>query len=118
MASVSRWATPPDGSSSSSTPGSWASTQASSTMRRVPVDSSPTSFSRKAPSPIISTSCSAFCATSASESSDAGRRSPAATMSRDCRWRSWATAIVSATVSDGKSRASWKVRPSPAAARM
>ncbi len=87
-------------------------------MRRVPVDSSPTSFSANAPRPISSMSSSAFADASASESSDAGRRSPAATMSRDCRCRSSATSIVSTTVSDGKSRASWNVRPMPAAARM
>ena len=40
-ASVSRWATPAEGSSNSTTAGSWASRQASSTMRRMPVDSSP-----------------------------------------------------------------------------
>ena len=84
-ASVSRWATPPDGSSSSTTAGSWASTHASSTMRRVPVDSSPTSFSRKAPRPMAITSSSTRSVTSASESRLAGRRSPAATRSFDAR---------------------------------
>ena len=45
-ASVSRWATPADGSSRRTTAGSCASRQASSTMRRVPVDSSPVGRSR------------------------------------------------------------------------
>ena len=44
--SVSRWATPDDGSSSRSTFGSVPSTQARSTRRRVPVDSSRTNLSR------------------------------------------------------------------------
>lgn len=45
-ASASRWAMPLEGSSSSSTVGPWASTQARSTTRRVPVDSSRTNLSR------------------------------------------------------------------------
>ena len=40
-ASVSRWATPAEGSSKSTTAGSCASRHASSTIRRMPVDSSP-----------------------------------------------------------------------------
>ena len=67
-ASVSFWATPPDGSSSISTDGSWARMQARSTMRRDPVDSSPVSFSRKAPRPIRSMSSSTFKAMSISAS--------------------------------------------------
>ncbi len=53
----------------------------------------------------------------ASASVEAGSRSAAASGSRLARWRSSATASVSATVSEGKSRASWKERPSPAIAR-
>ena len=40
MASTSRWATPDEGSSRSTTVGAWATTAARSTSRRVPVDSS------------------------------------------------------------------------------
>ena len=45
-ASVSRWATPDDGSSRSSTVGLWAMAMVRSTMRRTPVESSETNLSR------------------------------------------------------------------------
>src|SRR5207248_1780690 len=53
-ASASRCAMPDDGSSSSNTDGRWAITQAKSTMRRLPVDNSPTNLSAKASSPMTS----------------------------------------------------------------
>ena len=58
-ASTSRWAMPEAGSSRSTTFGRWASRQARSTTRRVPVDSSPTNRRRgRAPRPSSSTSWS------------------------------------------------------------
>ena len=45
-ASASRWAMPLEGSSSSTTEGRWATTQARSTTRREPVDSSRTNLVR------------------------------------------------------------------------
>ena len=92
--------------------------QARSTMRRVPVDSSPVGRCRRLPRPISSSSSSTRSATCAART----RTTPAAGGRRPARcaldtWRSRATAIVSATVSDGKSRASWNERPSPRWAR-
>ena len=55
-----------DGSSSMSTFGSWARMHARSTMRRLPVDSSPVSFWRKAPRPMSSMSSSTLAATASS----------------------------------------------------
>ena len=46
-----------------------------------------------------------------------GRSSSAARWSRTSRWRSRPMAMFSATVSDGKMRASWNERPRPSQAR-
>ena len=68
-ASVSRCAMPDDGSSSSSTDGPCASVQARSTMRRVPVESSPTNLSAYA--------CKRISSMSRSTSSSTAARTPA-----------------------------------------
>ncbi len=116
-ASVSRWAMPDDGSSKSSTSGSWARTQARSTMRREPVDSSLTNLSAKAPRPISSTSSSTLAATLRSLSPMTGKLSAAASGSRTSRCRSSARAMLSVTDMAGNIRASWKERPMPNRAR-
>ena len=116
-ASVSRWAIPDEGSSRMSTVGSWAMAMARSTMRRVPVESSATNLSRKAPRFMSSMRSSTVKATSSSDSCTAGRLSNAARWSRVSMWRSRPMATFSATVRVGKMRASWKERPSPMAAR-
>ena len=95
-ASASRWAMPLDGSSSRSTVGWWARTQARSTMRRLPVESSRTNLSRKAPRPMqLDELVDPVARRAASESMTAGRCSAAASGSRTSTLRSSATAIVS-----------------------
>ena len=116
-ASDSRCAMPLDGSSSRTTVGRWATTQARSTTRRDPVDSSRTNFERKAPRPSRSMSSSTRSRIFSSESKAAGRWSAALSGSRTSIHRSSATAIVSSTVSAGQRRASWNERPSPRRAR-
>ena len=105
---------PEEGSSSSRTTGSWASTQPRSTMRRDPVDSSEMNLSRKATRPISSRSSSTRRRIRRSVRTTHGMPSPVETASCARTWRSKARARVSKTVSDGKRRASWKERPSPA----
>src|SRR5437764_446264 len=61
-------------------------------------------------------SCTSHAA-SVSLSIDAGRARAAEIGSRTSRCRSRATAMFSATVIDGKMRASWKERPMPAHVR-
>ena len=94
--------------------GRWASTHARSTTRRLPVDSSRTYLSAKAPRPSTSMSSSTRSATFASESTTAGRCSAAASGSRTSTWRSQATAIVSR---DGERREQPAVLERPAEAR-
>ena len=112
-ASLSRWAIPAVGSSSSSTDGRWATAQASSSTRRVPVDSSETNRSRNRVRPISSISSSTRSLTASSEVTTAGRPRISASGSctgADC---SREMARASRTVTDGNSRASWNTRPSP-----
>ena len=111
--STSRWAMPAAGSSSSTTRGWWASRQARSTTRRVPVDSSRTNSDRWSPSSSSSTSWSTRRAIARSLSSALGRWKAADRGSPTSTHRSRATAMVSSTVSDGNRRASWNERPRP-----
>ena len=92
--------------------GRWASTHARSTMRRLPVDSSWTNLSRKAPRPEqLDELLDAVVDLRPRSRRPTGRWSAAAIGSRTSTLRSSATAIVSATVSAGKSRPSWNERP-------
>ncbi len=113
-ASVSRWATPADGSSSKMTAGSSASRQASSTMRRVPVDSAAMGVDRV---PVEPEEVDQFGDPDPCRPRRGARRAGGDGVAAGAGLdeRSQATAIVSSTVSEGNSRASWKVRPMPSA---
>ena len=116
-ASVSRWATPDDGSSSSRTAGRCARTHARSTMRRLPGRQFADQLLAERPRPMQLDEL--VDPRPHRELGLVRRREPqrGGEQSRSSRWRSSATAIVSATVSDGKRRASWNERPRPRSAR-
>ncbi len=113
-ASVSRWAMPLDGSSSSTTVGRWATTQARSTTRREPVDSSRANLVRNDPRPISSISSStrrrALLLGVERRREVQGGAEGVAHLDRSARAT---TAMRSSTVRAGQSRASWNDRPSP-----
>ena len=98
--------------------GRWASTQARSTTRRLPVESSRTYLSGRRPGRAARSAPRPGRSPSASESTTDGQvqRGGQAGRGRRCS-RSSATAIVSATVRAGNSRPSWNERPSPRRAR-
>ena len=91
--------------------------QVSSTMRRLPVESSDTNLSRNAVMPMRSMSSSARAPSRRSARATVGSRSIAAAGSTTVRCRSSATHTVWCTVSAGNSRASWNDRARPSRAR-
>ena len=117
-ASTSRWAMPDDGSSSRITVGRWATWQARSSdptrAGRQLADERRAEGGRGPSAPSAPRRASLV---RSSSSNTIGRRSAAASALRLPTHRSVATSSVSSTVISGNSRASWKLRPSPAAAR-
>ena len=111
--SPSLCAMPPAGSSSRSTAGSSASSEVSSTMRRVPVDSCPTGRCASGPRPMTSSSSMAWARLRRS----APLRPTEASTALDGSSDSCATVTVSSTVRVGKSRAAWNERTRPCSAR-
>ena len=87
-------------------------------MRRVPVDSSPVGrWRRREQAHAARAARRPARPRRARTRTTPGSCSPSASTLRHDTWRSSATATVSATVSDGKRRASWNERPRPRWAR-